>query len=205
MKIIKRGAEAVLYLEERNGKQVLVKDRIRKGYRIKELDEQIRNSRTKREEKLMVRAQRSGVNTPNVFSQEKTKLIMEYLGGATVKDKLNDLPESKRMRVYNLIGESIANIHRNGMVHGDLTTSNMIIVNKKLYIIDFGLGKATTRIEDQAVDLYLLKEALLSTHFRFLDEAWKNITKVYRKKYPEAKQVFTRLEKIESRRRYKSH
>ena len=205
MKIIKRGAEAVLYLEERDGKQVLVKDRIRKGYRIKELDEQIRNSRTKREEKLMVRAQRSGVNTPNVFSQEKTKLIMEYLGGATVKDKLNDLPESKRMRVYNLIGESIANLHRNGMVHGDLTTSNMIIANKKLYIIDFGLGKATTRIEDQAVDLYLLKEALLSTHFRFLDEAWKNIMKVYRKKYPEAKQVLTRLEKIESRRRYKSH
>ena len=205
MKIIKRGAEAVLHLEKRDGREVLVKDRIKKGYRIPELDETIRKQRTKREEKLIIRAQRSGVNAPNVYAVEKTKLIMEYLGGHTVKDTLNDLPKDKRMLVYNMIGESLANMHRNGMVHGDLTTSNMILANKKLYIIDFGLGKATTRVEDMAVDLYLLKEALLSTHFAVLEEAWSAITKEYKKKLPNSKEILTRLDKIESRRRYKSH
>ena len=205
MKIIKRGAEAVLYLEERDGERILVKDRIKKGYRIPELDDKIRSSRTKREDKLMIRAQRSGVNTPRVFSLEKTRLIMEYLDGVTVKDTLNSLPESERKRVYGLIGESLANMHRNGMVHGDLTTSNMILLGEKLYIIDFGLGKSSNRTEDLAVDLYLLREAILSTHFRYLDEAWKNIISTYKKKYSESKSVIKRFEKIESRRRYKSH
>lgn len=206
MKIIKRGAEAILYIEERNGKGVLVKDRVRKGYRIPELDKSIRSFRTRREDKLMLRAQRSGVNTPKVFSiEDKTKLVMEYLDGVTVKECLNDMPVGERLNVYDLIGESLAGMHRNGMVHGDLTTSNMILHNGKLYIIDFGLGKTSDRIEDQAVDLYLLREALLSTHFRHLDEAWENILKAYMKKYPNSKSVIKRFEKIESRRRYKSH
>ena len=206
MRVIKRGAEAVLYLDERDGKKVLVKNRVKKNYRIPELDGTIRRSRTKREDKLMIRAQRSGVNTPKVFSiEEKTKLIMEYLDGVTVKDTLNTLPKNKRMHVYKLIGESMANLHRNGMIHGDMTTSNMIMMNDKLYIIDFGLGKSTTRVEDHAVDLYLLREALLSTHFKYLDEAWENIIRTYKQEYSDSSAVLNRFEKIESRRRYKSH
>ncbi len=203
MHIIKRGAEAVLYLERKEGREIVVKDRIKKGYRIPELDDKIRSSRTKREDKMMIRAQRSGVNTPRVFSVEKTRLVMEYLKGVTVKDCLNTLPQDKRMNVYNLIGISLANMHRNGMVHGDLTTSNMILYRDKLYIIDFGLGKSSQRIEDQAVDIYLLKEALMSTHFKFFEESWKNIIKIYKQKYSNSTSVMKRLEKIESRRRYK--
>ncbi len=203
MKVIKRGAEAVLYMEERNGERVLVKDRIRKGYRIPELDDSIRSFRTKREDKLMLRAQRSGVNVPRVFATDKTRLVMEYLNGSTVKDCLNGLQKKDRARVYRLIGKSLAGMHRNGVVHGDLTTSNMIMLGDELYVIDFGLGKTSQKVEDQAVDLYLLKEALLSTHFRYLDEAWEGITKAYGEGYPGSGTVLKQLEKIESRRRYK--
>lgn len=227
MHVIKRGAEAVLYLEEREGKKVLVKDRIKKGYRLPELDKKIRSSRTKREDKLLTTAQRAGVSTPRVFSLEKTRLVMEFLDGSTVKDTLNTLEKSKRMRVYRLIGESVANLHRNGVVHGDLTTSNMILSlplhsdkrhlsshhnqrdeilrDDKLYLIDFGMGKMSNRIEDQAVDLYLLREAVLSTHFKHLDEAWENIINVYKQNYSNSTSVLRRFEKIESRRRYKHH
>ena len=203
MHIIKRGAEAVLYLEERDGGKVLVKDRLKKGYRIPELDGSIRSFRTKREDKMLLKAQRSGVNTPKVIAAEKTRLVMEYLEGPTVKESLNGAEKKERMRIYKLIGEAMAGMHRNGMVHGDLTTSNMILVGSRLYVIDFGLGKTSNRTEDHAIDLYLLKEALLSTHFRYLEEAWKNIIKVYAHNYSESGAVLKQLEKIESRRRYK--
>jgi TP53 regulating kinase-like protein len=205
MHIIKRGAEAVLYLEELDGRKVLVKERLVKGYRIPELDNSIRSFRTKREEKLLAAAQRSGVDAPRVLMQEKTRLVMEFLDGPTVKEYLSSAPKSERMRVYKLMGESLANLHRNGVVHGDLTTSNMILKDGKLFVIDFGLGKFSNKVEDQAVDLYLLREALLSTHFKHLDEAWGSVIKIYMQKYSNSPAVIRRFEKIESRRRYKSH
>ena len=111
MHVIKRGAEAVLYVEERDGKKVLVKDRVKKGYRIPELDDSIRSSRTKREDKLMLRAQRSGVNVPQVLAAEKTKLVMEYLDGTTVKESLNGMARGDRLEVYEQIGRAAAGLH----------------------------------------------------------------------------------------------
>ncbi|UCD07571.1 MAG: Kae1-associated serine/threonine protein kinase, partial [Candidatus Aenigmatarchaeota archaeon] len=82
--VVARGAEAILYLEEQNGKTILVKDRIRKGYRIPVLDEKIRAKRTKREAKMLSRAARAGVTVPNVLELEKSSIKMDFIEGKTV-------------------------------------------------------------------------------------------------------------------------
>ncbi len=201
LKIIQRGAEAVLYLDNWNGKKVLVKERIKKGYRIPELDEKIRKQRTKREAKLIETAEKIGVPTPKIFEIQEFKIIMEWIDGKRVKDVLNNLTKKKREEVCKEIGKGIFKLHSNGIIHGDLTTSNFLLKENKIYFIDFGLGKFSSRIEDQAVDLFLLFEALRSTHFKFLEECWENVLKGY-KKYPKFKEVLKRIEKIQKRVRY---
>jgi len=201
--IIARGAEAVLYLEKHKGKTILVKERIKKGYRIPVLDEKIRTKRTKREEKLLSRAARAGVPVPKVLDSEESKIRMDFIDGKTVKDSLNMLSKKERALVCKRIGEMTAALHKNGIIHGDLTTSNMIMGRKKLYLIDFGLGKFSQKIEDQAVDLFLLYEALLAAHYKYLNESWQNILKIYKQNYPNAPFVLKRFEKIAQRRRYK--
>jgi len=219
MRIIQRGAEAVLYLEEMDGKKVLVKDRLPKGYRIPQLDDKIRSQRTKREERLILKARRAGVSTPNILEAMESKIIMEWIEGKKIKDSLNTMPRNQRMKIYRLIGESIGKLHSAGIIHGDLTTSNMILLDgrlssvdssrhsifkdDRLYIIDFGLGKISGKIEDQAVDLYLLYEALKSTHLKLLEEAWEGVLKAYKQNYSKSKEVLNRVLKIEKRRRYK--
>jgi TP53 regulating kinase-like protein len=206
MKIIARGAEAVLRKDRRQGEAILLKDRIRKGYRVKELDQKIRSQRTKTEERLLARARRAGVQTPRVWEASGSEIEMEWLEGPTVKESLNSMPKKERLIVYEEIGRSAASLHRTGIMHGDLTTSNMIIRDgrpNKLFLIDFGLAKTSQRVEDYAVDLFLLNEALKAAHFRFLDEAWKNIIKAYKYNYSIARQILERLEKIERRRRYR--
>jgi Kae1-associated kinase Bud32 len=201
--VIQRGAEAVLYLEERDGQKVLVKDRLPKGYRVQQLDERIRRQRTRHEEGLLLKARRAGVSTPNILEAGKSRLVMEWISGSKLKDCLNSMDKARRMLVYRLMGESIGRLHAAGIIHGDLTTSNMIFKGDALYIIDFGLGKVSGKVEDQAVDLYLLYEALKSTHLKLMTEAWKNILKAYKQNYAKSNVVLARIAKIEKRRRYK--
>jgi len=203
MLVIQRGAEAILYLEERDGQKVLVKDRVPKGYRIRQLDERIRTQRTRHEESLLLKARRAGVSTPNVLEAGDSRLVMEWISGSKLKDSLNGMPPDQRRKIYKLMGESIGKLHSAGIVHGDLTTSNMIFKDNRLYIIDFGLGKVSSKVEDQAVDLYLLYEALKSTHLRLLDEAWGAVLKAYKQNCLKSKEVLDRIAKIEKRRRYK--
>jgi TP53 regulating kinase-like protein len=208
---IARGAEAVLYKDERKiedtEQTVLIKDRISKGYRLPELDKRIRKRRTRHEDSLLERARRAGVDVPVVFDVSENKLVMEYIDGPKVKDVFNELDDNDRLNVCELIGEALGRLHSANIMHGDFTTSNMILRDSKtdrnLYVIDLGLGKFTQKVEDQAVDLYLLFEALKAAHFKYLNEAWQKILKSYEQQYTQAKAVLKRLEKIEKRRRYK--
>jgi Kae1-associated kinase Bud32 len=221
-KEIARGAEAVLYLDKKEGKTVLVKDRVKKGYRLPELDGRIRRQRTRHEDSLLDRARRAGVAAPRVFETSRNELVMEFIEGPKVKDVFNELGGNDREAVCSLIGEALGKLHSAHIVHGDFTTSNMILKNKStheggrrlkwgeksrpamnLYVIDLGLGKYSQKVEDHAVDLYLLYEALKAAHFKYLNEAWQKILKSYRQHYTQAPDVLKRLEKIEKRRRYK--
>jgi Kae1-associated kinase Bud32 len=216
MGIIARGAEAILYKDEAGD---LLKERVKKTYRIAEIDDMLRKRRTKNEASLIRKARSAGVCVPQVIEEEKFVLKLEYIDGKKVKD-IFDKKNCKE--ISEKIGMSVALLHNFDIIHGDLTTSNMIIKNKvkndakqndarsasnnftsfDLYFIDFGLGFISKRPEDKATDLYLLHEALESTHFDIMKNAWKIILKAYIENYGEAKNVINTLKKIEMRRRY---
>jgi len=95
------------------------------------------------------------------------------------------------------IGRSVRKLHDANIIHGDLTTSNMILKDK-VYFIDFGLGFFSTRIEDKAVDLFLFKKALESKHHEVWEECFKEVLKAYGDQ-----KVMERLKEIEKRGRYR--
>ena len=202
-KVIQRGAEAVLYLQDFEGETVLVKERIKKGYRLAELDKKIRHQRTERESSFLSSAKRLGVSVPRVLEIEECKITMEFIDGKRIKDTLNTMSENERLHIYALIGKAVAMLHSGSIIHEDLTTSNMILRNKDIFIIDFGLGKKSGRVEDMATDLYLLYEALKAAHFKYLEEAWENILNTYKHNYSNSIEVLAQFDKISKRRRYK--
>ena len=198
-KILNRGAEAVLYLK--GGR--LMKERLKKGYRIEQIDEEIRRLRSKKEARLLERARRAGIKVPDAELSDKYIISMDYIEGEKLKDALSGFVPEKQERIAEKIGVMVARLHSADIVHGDLTTSNMILKGEDIYLIDLGLGKVSLKVEDRATDLFLLQEALISTHFRTWERIWKKIINTYALKYSDAPAVLKRLEKISARRRYK--
>ena len=197
-KLIAHGAEAKIFLLD----NFITKDRIKKSYRIPELDEKIRKQRTKSEIKLLNKASKI-INCP---TPEKTKdfdkIKMPFINGKKLSEHLDKFSLAKQKQICRQIGEDVAKLHNADIIHGDLTTSNMILKKDKVFIIDFGLGFISRKIEDKAVDLHLLKQALEAKHFKHWEVLIKEIIKEY-KKYPEAEKVLERLKAVEKRGRYK--
>lgn len=199
--IIARGAEAVL--ERKNG--FLIKRRVSKGYRIKELDFRIRRSCTRKEVKLLERGS-CFIRVPKVFeySDEKMWIKMEFVKGVLLRDVLDNFNFLKRREICELIGESIAKLHLNNIIHGDLTSSNIILRGNDLVFIDFGLGFFSRKVEDKAVDLYLLKRAFESKHYRCFEECFDSVLVGYKKVDKDLFfDVVSRLRQVEKRGRYK--
>ncbi len=99
----------------------------------------------------------------------------------------------------------MAKLHSHGLIHGDLTTSNMILSPEgKIFFVDFGLGERNIEVEAQGVDLHLMKRALQSTHYQFWEECFKNILCGYSSILgPEAAEnVYEKIKEIERRGRY---
>ncbi|NCO18328.1 Kae1-associated kinase Bud32 [Candidatus Pacearchaeota archaeon CG1_02_30_18] len=199
-KIFNRGAEALIYFD---GKQV-IKERTPKSYRLPELDKKIIKRRTKSETKILKKASSiSNVPCPNESKKEGIILI-PLIEGDKLSEKLNSYEKKKQIEVMKKIGKETSKIHKEGIIHGDLTTSNMILKGNEVYIIDFGLGSLNGKDEQKGVDIHLLKEALDSKHF----ENSKNLFLAFKKGYEslnknESKKVFEKLKKIEKRGRYK--
>ncbi len=202
--IIARGAEAVLYREKLDGQEALVKERVKKSYRLPEMDLELRSQRTRREARLLSEARRCGVVTPKVFSVDEKgfKIIMEFIEGKRLKEFLNAASEKEAAEIAERVGAQTGIMHSGGIVHGDLTTSNMILTEEKIYFVDFGLGEVSQRIEDFATDLSVLKEAIKSTHFKRMELLWNGIEKGYISAKANAKAVLKRMEEIEKRGRY---
>jgi Kae1-associated kinase Bud32 len=204
MQIIKQGAEAILYKNSFEDLPVLVKERIKKNYRITPIDEQIRRARTRKEVKLMTDARKIGVLTPTILhvDYQKNKIYMEFINGTVVKDFLFSASNQEIKKVCEKMGTCIGKMHSIDLIHGDLTTSNMILRGEELFFIDFGLGEHSKRMEDKGVDLNLLYEALSSTHFKILNLCWETIIKAYRKEFKNADAVIEKVKEIEARSRY---
>jgi len=197
MVIIAQGAEAIL---TRKGNEV-IKDRVKKGYRIAEIDNKIRKQRTRKEARLLGKAGLL-IPVPKVIKldENKSEIILEFIDGKKLSENLDKLKNS--LEICKTIGKQIAILHDSGIIHGDLTTSNMIYSKGKLYFIDFGLGYESSNVEDKAVDLHLIKQALEAKHFRHYEKYWKAIVFGYASS-KHSKLVLGRLEKVELRGRYK--
>src|SRR4030042_1911040 len=192
MKEIARGAEAVIF--EDNDR--IVKHRLRKNYRIKEIDEELRKQRTRREANLLIKIP---IPHPKLIdSDDKEKIVMEKINGEKLREVLDKKPELARK-----IGELVAELHNHNIIHGDLTTSNMILNPKnQIVFIDFGLSFHSDKIEDKAADFYLFKQALDSKHFKVYEQALKEFMEGYKKANKHA-EILQRLKAVELRGRYK--
>ena len=148
-KIIAQGAEATIYLKNNQ----VIKQRTKKSYRIQELDEKIRKSRTKREAKILKKSLKI-IKVPKILKEDSFSLILEYIEGDKLSETLNSYDKTKQKQVMKKIGKNVAKLHQQDIIHGDLTTSNILLKEKEIYILDFGLGYISPRIEDKAVDLH---------------------------------------------------
>ena len=205
--LIKKGAEASLYLTDWHGRKVIMKKRLPKKYRPSKLDEHIRTYRTIHEPQLMHEAKKAGVPTPTIFlvDLKNATIIMEFIEGKQVKQLLSEVTKSERQSLCLKIGELIGRLHEYGIIHGDLTTSNMILDSEgKIFFVDFGLGEKTKELEARGVDLHLMKRALQSTHFRFTEECFDAVIRGYSKVLgaETVKNILDKIKEIERRGRY---
>ena len=204
-KIIYRGAEAEICLSRYLEEKVVQKRRIPKSYRIKEIDSFLISFRTKEEAKLISEARSHGVSVPIIYDVdlEEGVITMQYLEGKRIKDILNDLDEKERKRICNMMGKSIAKLHNNDIIHGDITTSNMILLGDRIHFIDFGLGSKNGEIETKGVDLHVLMEAFESTHSQHPD-CFDYALEGYKKEFSgNAGAVIKKIEDIVKRGRYR--
>ncbi|PSN42562.1 TP53-regulating kinase [Blattella germanica] len=221
--IIKQGAEAKLYRGTYLGKPTIMKERFKKCYRHVELDNHLTKERMKAEARAILKCKIAGICTPTLYlvDFERRRIYMEEIQNClTVKDyiiqvsaetkkeddddaislltKLNPLAEE--------IGKAIGKLHASNIVHGDLTTSNMLLVKDgkqipSLVLIDFGLCHIESSVEDKGVDLYVLERALISTHAD-VDQLFTAILVAYSRENKKGSvEVLSKLEEVRSRGR----
>lgn len=198
MKILQKGAEATIYLN----KNKIIKQREKKLYRIQQIDLDKTKYPTRREAKILTDAKGFGVNVPTVFLVDESSfcLEIEFLKGKTLKDDYDRLKNKRD--ILKEFGRQIAILHNHDIIHGDLTTSNVILHKDKVYLIDFGLSFYSPKIEDKAVDIHLLKQVLQAKHYKNFEEDFSFILDGF-KNSKNYKYVLERLKKVEKRGRYK--
>ena len=202
MKLIKKGAEADIYTGTWKNSKALFKTRKIKTYRNSSLDSKIRKQRTIKESQMLSQVKSFGIPAPLVYfvNLEKSMIVMQEIPGKPV----HDLPESKIIQISKQIGKLVGLLHKNGVMHGDLTTSNFILFKNTIYMIDFGLSQNSIKPEDHAVDLRLIKEILNSAHAKIMEPSWKNFLNGYKSVVGITYQtkIVKLVSEIESRGRY---
>ena len=237
-KVLSQGAEGKIYLTKFLDKLCLVKERFIKQYRVKELDTKLTKSRILNETRNISRASKNGINVPTIYFVNliERKIYMEYINnGCQLKEiltyifQLNDLNTYEKFleKIINDLGNMISKLHSNGIVHGDLTPSNIILKIKSnenndtnlnsgkdeilksknydyMYLIDFGLSSMTTSnqsgIEDKAVDLYVLKRAMISNNPKS-EEVFEKVINIYENNCDNGKKIIEHYKKVEMRGR----
>jgi Kae1-associated kinase Bud32 len=196
MSTVQLGAEAKITFRD----NTVIKERIKKSYRHEKIDFQIRTRNTRKEAKLLLKTAEL-IPVPKVYEycDKKMTITMEKIEGDKLRDVLHKID---RVDIFQRIGKKLAILHNNNIVHGDLTTSNLIL-NEKIYFIDFGLGFVTTKIEDKAVDIHLIGKALESKHNRYKDECFDAMMQSYLGEMNFPDDIIKRLNKVEKRGRYK--
>ena len=202
MKLLKKGSEADLYQTKWQNSKAILKIRKIKNYRNSLLDLKIRKQRTIKECQMISFVKSFGIPTPLIYfvNLKTTSIMMQEISGTPV----HDLPESKIVELSKDIGKLVGKLHKNGVMHGDLTTSNFILSKNTVFVIDFGLSQNTIKSEDHAVDLRLIKEILNSAHAKIMLSSWKNFLHGYKSIVGNAyyAKITKLVSDIESRGRY---
>jgi Kae1-associated kinase Bud32 len=206
LSLLHRGAEADLYLGKWGEEKAVFKIRNPLPYRLSIIDFQIRTQRTVREAEIISEAKRAGVRTPYLYFVDKKNatIIMECVKGEKLKDCAEAFTRQGLHEAFKRVGESIAKLHLAGIIHGDLTTSNMLWNGTHVAIVDFGLSVRSTRLEDRAVDLRLVKETLAGAHAHIFPLAFSSLLDGYRMIAGKSREAETlgKLGEIERRGRY---
>lgn len=198
MNLIAQGAEAKLFSDG----ETILKQRFEKEYRHPLIDNLLRKQRTRQEARILERLNMAGFTSPKItdFDDRKMEIRMQQIKGVLLKDVLHE----KHLEFSREIGMKIAELHNKNIIHGDLTTSNMILgMDNKINFIDFGLSFISDKIEDKAVDIHLLKQALESKHYLIFEECFREAVDAYRENGISSDQVLERLDKVEKRGRNK--
>lgn len=199
---IGHGAEAILTQDG----NVVIKERLSKGYRIQQLDDSLRQFRTRREAKVLQRLGAIDFPAPALkdFCDKRMSITMDFVPGEKLKDILDrgdDFQELARR-----VGSQIGILHKENIVHGDLTTSNMIKDSRsgQIKFIDFGLSCFSDKVEDKAIDLFLLDRALESSHTARYEKLFEAVLEGYKESYPNAEEVLKRFKQVDMRGRNKN-
>ena len=205
-RLLYKGAEADVILGNWQGLEAVFKVRKPLTYRLRVLDESIRRQRTVREAEMIHLAKKAGVASPVLYNVDvpASTIVMEFVRGERVKDLVPSLTDGELDKVFFEFGEAAAKLHRSGIMHGDLTTANVVRRAGRLVFIDFGLSVRTERLEDHAVDLRLIKETLVGAHAdvsaKALDSLYGGYASVVGPSRSRA--VLKQLQNIERRGRY---
>lgn len=198
---IAQGAEAVLYKD----RGTIIKERLSKAYRLPQLDKSLRQFRTRREAKILQKLEEFNFPAPHLqdFSDKRMSIIMDFVPGEKLRDVLAE--EDDYEQLAKEIGKKVGLLHENDLIHGDLTTSNMIQHEEtgEIFLIDFGLSSFSDKNEDKAVDLHLLDRALESKHHEKYPEIFDKVLQGYQESNPEAAEVLKRFAQVQKRGRNK--
>jgi TP53 regulating kinase and related kinases len=198
-------------------RNVIVKHRFSKSYRLPELDRELTLSRLRQEVRSILRARKLGIRAPTLIrvNLEDSCIIMEKIEGLTMKEALlhdSLLNDASKISVLEELGSMIGKLHDGDLIHGDLTTSNVMITipaengtsNVIVSLIDFGLSQFSQLSEDKAVDLYVLERSFSSAHPVDGEEMFASFLTSYRKSSRKWCSTLNRLAEVRLRGRKRS-
>ncbi|KKY34286.1 putative serine threonine-protein kinase bud32 [Diaporthe ampelina] len=243
--LITQGAEGLLYktFYLQPSLPCALKHRPPKPYRHPILDARLTRQRILAEARILAKARREGVPVPGVYCVDEAAgwMMIEWVAGQPVRARVNawlgDKTEAEVLRegegegdggggnadlvaLMRRVGAAVGALHAAGIVHGDLTTSNMMlrpasgsgggdngdqgsVLGGEIVIIDFGLASQGQSEEDRAVDLYVLERAFLSTHPR-TENLFGEVLAGYARAFKGSKPVLRKLEDVRMRGRKRS-
>lgn len=148
---------------------------------------------------MILEARKIGILTPIIYFVKNNTIIMEYIDGMQLKKIIN-------VGIAKELGRNVGLLHKYNIIHGDLTTSNILVTNNNykqhLYFIDFGLSYIDKNIESKGVDIHVLFQTLESTHHNIYQNFVKEFILEYKLTYKDAIIVLKRAEEIKKRGRY---
>ncbi|MFH1443551.1 MAG: KEOPS complex kinase/ATPase Bud32 [Candidatus Micrarchaeota archaeon] len=183
MKMAAKGAEAEIFELERDGRKGMLKRRVKKKYRIEQLDSRIRTLRTRREGKVLHMAKLAGILCPLVYDADlqNAEIFMQKMSGKQLREILADGKMGGKCAKYLYeAGATLGKLHNANIVHGDYQTANIMVTDKdEIALIDFGLADFSNSIEDKATDLLVFKKAVTEAQFKEFIKGYSKVCSNY--------------------------